>query len=75
MEATVKRIIADILGIDETTINNESSPDNVEEWDSLKHMNIIIAIEEEFNLTFSDEEIGDMLNVQLIIYTLNEKKQ
>ena len=54
-------------------LNEDSSPDTVENWDSLKHMNLILALEEEFNITFSDEEIVEMLSVKIIVKTLKEK--
>jgi acyl carrier protein len=44
-------------------INEEFSPDTIEKWDSLKHMNLIL----------SPEEIVEMLSVEIIIETLNEK--
>jgi hypothetical protein len=43
MEDKVKKVMSDVFNIDVSLINNESSPDNIENWDSLKHMNLIIA--------------------------------
>ena len=40
---------------DAEEINEESSPDTIESWDSLRHMNIVIALEEEFNVQFDTE--------------------
>jgi len=54
-------------------LNGDSSPETVENWDSLKHMNLILALEEEFNITFSDVEIVEMLSVKIIVKTLKEK--
>jgi len=54
-------------------LNEESSPDNVKNWDSLKHMNLILALEEEFDVSFSDEEIVELLSVEIIVETLKEK--
>ncbi len=54
-------------------ITEDSSPDTVEKWDSLKHMNLILALEEEFDVQFSDDEVVEMLSVELILLTLKEK--
>ncbi|MCK4820461.1 acyl carrier protein [bacterium] len=54
-------------------LNDDSSPDTVENWDSLKHMNLILSLEEEFNIIFSDEEIVEMLSVKIIVETLKKK--
>lgn len=74
MENRVKKVIADILMVDVSEINNESSPETIESWDSLKQMNIVVALEEEFDLMFTDEQIVEMLNVGLIINIINEIK-
>jgi len=36
------------------------------QWDSLKHMNLIVGLEEEFDIEFNDEDIGSLLNLKLI---------
>jgi acyl carrier protein len=53
-------------------INEDSSPDTIESWDSLKHMNLVIALEEEFDCEFSDFEIVDLLSYKLIMTILND---
>ena len=73
MEDRVKKVMSDVFNIDIKSINDKSSPDNIENWDSLKHMNLIIALEEELEIEFSDEEIGDSMNYALIVNILNSK--
>ena len=52
------------VGID--SINEDSSADTIETWDSLRHMNLILALEEEFNVVIPDEEVGNLMNFKLI---------
>jgi acyl carrier protein len=73
MEDRIKKVMSDVLNIDVSLINNESSPDNIENWDSLKHMNLIVALEEEFEIEFDDEEIVDSMNYALIVIILKSK--
>jgi acyl carrier protein len=73
MEDRVKKVMSDVLNIDIESINNESSPDNIENWDSLKHMNLIVALEEEFEIEFDDEEIVESMNYILIVNILESK--
>tara|TARA_B100001250_G_C19106109_1_gene489036 strand:- start:204 stop:410 length:207 start_codon:yes stop_codon:yes gene_type:complete len=54
-------------------INENSSPDTIESWDSLKHMNLVIALEEEFDCQFSDIEIVDLLSYKLIMAILDDR--
>ena len=69
----VLRIISQVMEVQIDQLNEESSPETVENWDSLRHINLILALEEEFNIAFSDEEIIDMVSVQFIVKTLKEK--
>jgi len=66
-------VISRILGVSVKILNEESSQDTVEYWDSFKHMNLILAIEEEFKLTFSDPEIMSIKKIKDISNLLQEK--
>lgn len=61
MESRIKRVMASVFGIDESQIDENSSMDTIEEWDSLRQMNLIIALEEEFGIRFSDDETLEAL--------------
>ena len=56
IETKLKKIISVIFLIDQNQINNQSSNENIKEWDSLKHLSLVLAIEEEFNIRFSNDE-------------------
>ena len=68
----VYKIISQVFNVPIENINDESSSDDIETWDSLKHMNMVLALEEEFNVQFGEEQILEMLNVGLIIEILKE---
>ena len=72
MENKIKKVMSDVFNVDVGSINNDSSPDNIENWDSLKHMNLIVALEEEFDIEFDDNDIENLLNFQLINLTIKE---
>jgi acyl carrier protein len=55
-------------------LDDDSSPDTVANWDSLKHMNLILALEEEFAVAFSDDEVVEMLSVKSIVEILSKKQ-
>lgn len=69
----LKRIISDILEVSLDNINEDSSPDNIEQWDSLSHIKLVMAIEAEFQVKLSPEDMTDMLSVKLIKIILEEK--
>jgi len=71
-EGKLKQVLADVFGIGVGVINEATSVDTVEEWDSLKHLNLILALEEKFNITFSEEQTVEILNYPLIKVVLTE---
>ena len=75
MKDRVFKIVSQMMEVPVDQLNEKSSPDTVEKWDSLKHMNLILALEEEFGVQFSDGEIVDMLSVELIVLTIKEKTE
>ncbi len=72
MEDRIKNIMAAVFEISISDIDDESSVDTIKSWDSLKHMNLIIALEEEFQITNPDEEVGNLISYPLIVLILKE---
>jgi acyl carrier protein len=50
-----------------------SSPETIENWDSLNHLNLVLAIEQEFGIQLMPEEIEQLLSVEHIMALLDEK--
>jgi acyl carrier protein len=69
----LKQVLSEILEVDINDINENSSPDNMEKWDSLTHIKLVIAIESEFNITLTPEDTMEMMSVKLISLILKEK--
>jgi len=70
----VRNIASDIFGIPAHQITAESSPQTIENWDSMQHLNLVLAVEEKFGVQFDPEEIERMKNVGAVV-TLVEKVQ
>jgi acyl carrier protein len=73
MEADIKHLVSRIFNIDIESINDKSSPDNIKNWDSLGHMNLVAALEEEFGIELDDDDIEDLRNVALIVNIVQGK--
>jgi len=71
-EDKLKQVLADVFGIDVRTINETSSVDTVENWDSLRHLNLVLALEEKFNVTLTEEQTVQILSYPLIKIVLEE---
>lgn len=72
---TVEGIIGDVLDVPVGKITDETSPDTLDRWDSLQHLNIIMALEEAFRVSFTTDEITQMLSVGLIKIILRERSR
>ena len=60
MDKKLKKIFADILEVSISEISENTNPENIDNWDSLKQMGLIIAIEEEFKIQFDDDIIFEL---------------
>jgi len=69
----LRQVIADIFEVDVATINEESSKDTIDMWDSIHQMNLIFAIEEAFDINLSDSEVVQLLSVKEIKRILETK--
>jgi len=63
--------MSQIFDIDPSSIVAESSPQTIERWDSLKHMQLIMALEDEFGIRFSDDDIPELTSFKLIEDAIN----
>jgi acyl carrier protein len=73
MNDKVLSILSKVMQVDPADLSIESSSETVATWDSLKHMNLILALEDDFDVQFTDTEIVEMLSVDQIIKTLERK--
>lgn len=62
-----------VFEMSETEINDESSTDNIDNWDSLRQLNLVLALEEEFGISIPDEEVGNMVNYKIIFHVISEE--
>ena len=71
-EERLKKILSDLFAIDVKSIDDSTSVDTVEKWDSLKHLELVLALEQEFNIAFTEEQTVEILNYPLIKVVLEE---
>ena len=74
MNDVLTELFAEVLEINSVELNDDSSPENVKQWDSLAAMKLVCAIEEKFKIQLSTKEIMKMSTLGLARKTLRSKK-
>ena len=69
----LNEIFIDVLDLDECELTEETSADDIEEWDSLSHIQLIVAIEKTFKIKFTSLEIMKWANVGEMVNSMEEK--
>jgi acyl carrier protein len=70
---TLRQTLSAVLGVATTELTDDSSPDSLPSWDSVAHLNLVVALEEAFGVAFSPEETMELTSVRLIRLMLDEK--
>ena len=67
------QVLSSILNVGRESLSPQSSRDSLEEWDSIKHMYVVLALEEEFSVEFSDDEIANLVSVSDLMRAMSRK--
>jgi acyl carrier protein len=66
MDATYDKltdIFREVFDDPSITLSPQTTADDIEEWDSLTHINLILMVEHRFNIKFSQKDVMGLLNV------------
>ncbi|MBQ3941970.1 MAG: acyl carrier protein [Bacteroidales bacterium] len=61
--ARVQEVFRDVLDNEDIVLSDETTADDIEEWDSLSHIQLIVAVEKAFHVKFTSKEILSWKNV------------
>ncbi len=59
----INDIFREVFDDDSLVITDETNSDDIEDWDSLEHINLVVAMEKRFNMKFNIKEVGKLQNV------------
>ena len=68
-------VFRDIFDDPELSVSEETTSADIEDWDSIEHINLIGAIEDEFSMRFRMREVSGMKNVGEMIDIISERGQ
>jgi len=69
----LNEVFRDIFGDPSLSVNENTTSSDIEDWDSLEHINLIAAVENEFGLRFKMREVSGMKNVGEMIAIISER--
>ena len=69
----VQGVFRDVFDDDCLVISNDTNSEDIDEWDSLNHINLVVSIEKEFNIRFMVGEIQSLKDVGEMVDLLYEK--
>jgi acyl carrier protein len=69
----IQEIFRDVLDNEEIELTPESKADDIEEWDSLSNVQIVVAVEHRFGIRFTSAEIPSWRNVGDMIDSIRKK--
>jgi len=72
-EARLKQVISAVLQVPVEAIGTDTSRETIERWDSLQHMNLVLALEEEFGIYIPDEDATTINTYPLIRKVVSEQ--
>ena len=75
-EAILKKlneVFREVFDLDDVVVTRETVADDIEEWDSLEHINLISAVESTFRMKFKMKEVSTMKNVGEMVDIIAER--
>jgi acyl carrier protein len=69
----VRSLAADVLQVPAASLTPASSPETVESWDSVRQLDLVLALEQAFGVQFEPEEIDQMKSIECIVGLLSPK--
>lgn len=60
---TLNEVFRDVFDDESITVAEQTTADDIEDWDSLEHINLVAAVEQEFGIKFNMGQVVTMKNV------------
>lgn len=73
MTDRIYKIVGQVLGVSAETIHLDDAPETQPKWDSLAHINLMLALESEYHVTFTPEDMATMVSIRSVYDILARK--
>ena len=75
MEKKIRNIMAKVFEIEISKISTKTAPSNIDNWDSLRHLMLIVELEKEFKVNFTDDDLVRLADYKSICKILTKKNK
>ena len=69
----LNEVFRDVFDDDSITVSDSTTANDIEDWDSLEHINLVVAVEKRFNVKFGMNEVTGMKNVGDMVKIIIER--
>ena len=73
--AQLRQLMADVFECDPSKITPDATPDTLEAWDSLRLLDLVLAIEQEAGIEISPDRLAEMVSVPVILDIIREAQR
>ncbi|GAB4185750.1 MAG: acyl carrier protein [Phycisphaeraceae bacterium] len=70
----LNEVFQEVFDDDEITVERQTSAKDIEEWDSLMHVNLVLAVEKRFGVRFTSTEVASLQNVGELCDLIDRKR-
>ena len=74
MKTKILKIMSEVFEMDTHDFPSIVNQEEIDVWDSLRHLNLIVELEEAFEVSYDPEEISQMTSLDKILEVTNSKK-
>ena len=69
----LNKVFRDVFDDDDITVTETTTSADIDDWDSLEHINLVAAVEQEFGMKFTMGQVGTMKNVGEMVDIILQK--
>jgi acyl carrier protein len=73
IKTRARAILAQTLKVPAEKIAEDASQMNLTEWDSVRHMNVVLALENDFGIEFADGELMNLTSLPLMVAAIKKR--
>lgn len=66
MNAKLTELVSELFDLDPSSINDALTPEDVDQWDSLNHLRLVTAVEQEFGIKLSTSDIESITSLGVL---------